>query len=206
MAKSPAQEFFDDVVRTAVRPRLHPLGFRKSGVNFHRRHGGCVQVVNLQSSSGSTYEVKQFYVNVGLAFDELCDAAGIEILERPKEYECTDRGLCERMEALVPAAASCWVLTSASLDSQRDELDDCMELLAPELDRIDGVPAFRDHPWFEHVTPPVRVRFDWMAGDRDAALRGLTELWEQFSKRVREPGTLESYARDLGLADLVDSE
>ena len=66
--KSPAQAIFDDIVKRAVASVLTPLGFRKTALNFHRRHKDVVQVVNLQSSHGSTSDEKLFYINVGLVY------------------------------------------------------------------------------------------------------------------------------------------
>ena len=73
--KSPAQTLFDDMVKHAVTPFLQPIRFRKSGQNFRRRHKEVVQVVNFQSSQGSSWNKKLFYVNVGMAFDDTYDAS-----------------------------------------------------------------------------------------------------------------------------------
>src|SRR5689334_4751958 len=103
MAKQHAasEDAFHAVVREGVTSVLKPAGFRKSGTNFHRRRGTCVQVINVQRSQASTLQEKQFYVNVGLAFDEICRLMGNPILEKPKEYECDARGTRDRLGALI---------------------------------------------------------------------------------------------------------
>src|SRR4051794_5097536 len=101
---SPSDEAFNDVVRDAVTAVLKPAGFSKSGTNYHRRLSSCVQVVNVQTSRGSTLDEKRFFINVGLAFDELCGLTDVPVLEKPKEYECDDRGTRDRLEKLVSNA------------------------------------------------------------------------------------------------------
>ena len=48
-------------------------------MNYRRRRGEVVQVVNLQVGHGSTAVEKLFYINVGLAFDALSRLAGLPI-------------------------------------------------------------------------------------------------------------------------------
>src|SRR5581483_3480064 len=85
-AESPAEALLTDVLAQAVTPPLRAAGFRKSGRNYHRRHGKTVQVVNIQVSRGSTWTEKEFYVNAGVAFDAICELVGVTVLDRPKEY------------------------------------------------------------------------------------------------------------------------
>jgi hypothetical protein len=96
-AKSPAETLLTSVLAQAITPSLKAVGFRKSGMNYHRRHGEVVQVVNIQVSQGSTWAEKEFYVNVGIAFDAICNLAGVLILDRPKEYDCDIRGTRDRI-------------------------------------------------------------------------------------------------------------
>src|SRR5262249_38749860 len=85
--KSPATALLNDLLTQAVTPRLKQGGFRKNGANYHRRHGTTVQAVNIQSSHGSAWNEKLFYVNVAIAFDGICKLKRIAIVETPKEYE-----------------------------------------------------------------------------------------------------------------------
>lgn len=202
MPKSDARELFDDVVRTAVHPRLKALGFRKKATNFRRRHGGCVQVVNLQSSDASTIDCKMFYVNVGIAFDDVCRLTGEEIVEAPREFECDERGLSARLECLVPDAEERWVLTRSTVEEVRERLDHCMSRLADGLEHLDGVAAFGSHEWLVAATPEGRARIHWLLGDREAALAELKSFWEIIKDRPFAT-SFEAWIADSPLRDLV---
>jgi hypothetical protein len=110
--ESPAAMLFDDIIKRSVTTVLKPLGFRKSGLNFHRRRNDVVQVVNVQGSHGSTWSEKLFYVNVGLAFDALCHLTSSTILEKPKESECDERGTRDRLEQLIDNVPDRWAVSS----------------------------------------------------------------------------------------------
>lgn len=145
---SPADQAFNAVVRDAITAVLKPAGFRKTGMNFHRRRGSCVQVVNIQGSMGSSREEKRFYVNVGLAFDDLCQQANLPILETPKEYECDARGTRARLEQLVESADEHWTVGVGHDEmATTDRLRSAMLELIAELDPIDGTEEYRSHRW-----------------------------------------------------------
>ena len=202
--KSPAQVLFDATVKQAVAPVWKALRFRKSGTNFHRRHGDVVQVVNLQSSHGSEASEKRFYVNVGLAFDAVCELTGLEILEKPKEYECSDRGNRWRLENLIDDVPDRWSLRVDGDDTEAvaAALGDAMQRLATELDRIDSVQAYRDHRWFRDPdADQLSVQVLYLLGDFDGARQGLRGLCERFADResLSRP---EWWIESLGLKDL----
>ncbi|WP_394373302.1 DUF4304 domain-containing protein [Marinobacter xestospongiae] len=71
---------------------------KKSATNYFRRDGNVSLVVNFQSSHQSTWDERLFYINIGIAFDEICLHEGIEILERPKEVDCNSRGPSVRIK------------------------------------------------------------------------------------------------------------
>jgi hypothetical protein len=132
--KSPAQSIFDDIVKRAVTSVLKPLGFQKSAFNFCRRHKDVVQVVNLQASLGSVYNEKLFYVNVGLAFDAICQLTHTEILDKPKEYDCDSRGTRDRLENLIDNTPERWsVNTNGNSDSVAKHLQNAIELATTEV-------------------------------------------------------------------------
>ncbi len=108
--KDPSEELLDAIVQFAVTPILKRIGFRKSARNYHRRLGEVVQVVNIQSSHGSSSSEKKFYVNVGLAFDEICRQRKFEILEKPRECECDERGQRWRLEHLYAETSASWTV------------------------------------------------------------------------------------------------
>src|SRR5262249_13032647 len=149
-----AASLLNNVLAQAITPPLKAAKFRKSGANYHRRHGETVQVVNIQVSRGSTWIEKEFYINVGVAFDAICGLAGVPVLERPKEYECDSRGTRDRLQKLIPNVPASWVLrvgedTASIVSSLRGS----MQQLVIELDQIDGLRAYRSHRWFGRFRP-----------------------------------------------------
>jgi hypothetical protein len=184
-ADSPAEALLADVLAQAVTPHLKAAGFRKSGMNYHRRHGETVQVVNAQLSHGSTWSEKCFYVNAGIAFDAICTLAGVPMLDRPKEHECDNRGTRDRLEALIPGARGSWVLrvgedTSGTITT----LGDCLLQLMGELDRIDGLAAYRAHRWFDRFRPTqANAQVLYLLGDKAGAWREVQDLATLFADR-----------------------
>src|SRR5574340_491792 len=99
-------KMIDELIATGAAPALAASGFSRKKENFHRRKGSVVQVVNFQRSSDNGGESGVFFINVGLAFDELWKAQGHDLngpmktaLEEPFEHECHFRS---RLEALIP--------------------------------------------------------------------------------------------------------
>src|SRR5689334_15399023 len=109
-AKSPAEELLTIVLKDGVTPPLKRAGFRKVGNNYFRRHGQTTQVVNLQVSHGSSWSEKTFYINVGIAFDAMCELLGLPVLEQPKEHECDRRGTRDRLGSLIAEPPEPWIL------------------------------------------------------------------------------------------------
>jgi hypothetical protein len=202
--KSPADEFFDWVVREAVTAVLKSAGFRKSGMNYHRRRGTCVQVVNVQVSRLSTRDEKRFYVNVGLAFDELCSLAHVPILEKPKEYECDARGTRDRLQDLIPGNDEDWHAgPQHDVAETVERLRGAMATLVAELDRIDGPAAYRSHRWFDRFRPKAEnAQVLYVLGDRAAALEEVERLAAFFADRQNANGA-EWWITSLGLQGLV---
>lgn len=206
-ADSPAEALFTDVVAQAVTPPLKTAGFRKSGSNFHRRHGETVQVVNIQVSHGSTWSEKHFYVNAGVAFDAICALAAVPVLDRPKEYECDDRGTRDRLQALVPGAPDASVLrVGEDASSTVTALRGCMQQLVGELDKIDGVVAYRSHRWFDRFRPAqVNAQVLYLLGDRAGAWREVQDLAAMFADR-QNANSAEWWVEKLRLAGLGAAE
>lgn len=180
---------------------LKPRGFRKSGGRYHRRHGECVQLVQLQASHGSDAANKRFYVNVGLCFDAIGALVDAEPLERPKEHECDARGLRDRLEAWFQSAPPHWQSTQ---DETMDrKLHGLITALADALDGIDGPESFRAHPWFERRRPAgVCAQTLAIIGDDDAARAEVQALARSFEGRrmLEDPA---HWFRTLGLDRLA---
>ncbi|MEM7587129.1 MAG: DUF4304 domain-containing protein [Acidobacteriota bacterium] len=206
-AKSPLQKLFDDVVRRGVTSMLRPYGFRKSGLNFHRRNGDVIQVVNLQNSHGSSPAAKRFYINVGLSFDDLCRLTGTEQLDRPKEYECEGRGTRARLEELIDDVPERWEVRANRDAPGRvlDNLKPALAQLACELQIIENALSYRRHRWFERSRPSQEnAQILYLLGDREAAWNEVLALCALFRDRktMSRPGW---WLRKLGLAELARS-
>lgn len=202
--KSPAESLFEDIVKRAVTSVLKPFGFRKSGLNFHRRHKDVVQVVNLQSSHGSAWDEKLFYVNVGLAFDAICKLTHTEVLENPKEHDCDSRGTRDRLESLLDKTPERWSIDmNGDSESVAEHLQRAIEQLAIELERIDGVPAYREHRWFDRFRPKQEnAQILYILSDLDGAWKEVKDLCTLFSDRqtINRP---EWWIEELGLSKLA---
>ena len=77
----PPGEIVDELIAVAVAPTLEAAGFRRTGRDFHRRHGEAVQVVNVLESV-HTARYRECCIYVGIAFDPMCRLAGLPVLER----------------------------------------------------------------------------------------------------------------------------
>jgi hypothetical protein len=183
--KSPAQKLLNNLIQVAVTPTLKPLGFRKSELNWHRRHKDVVQVINLQVCHGSTWEEKQFYINVGLAFDAICQLTNTSILEKPKEYNCDDRGTRDRLENLIPQAPTSWVVNiNSNPQVVTQQLKNTFKLLVGDLQKIDGIQAYQAHAWFNRLRPKQEnAQTFYLLGDFDAAWQELQDLCALFADR-----------------------
>ena len=184
-ASSPAGELLDRVLADGVTPPLRAAGFRKSGRNYHRRLGGAVQVVNVQVSQAATGMEKEFFVNVGVAFDAICNLAGVPVLEKVKEYECSERGTRSRLAELVPGAPEAWTVRAGEDPSGvAGAFRRHMQELVAELDGIDGPAAYRTHRWFDRFRPaPVNAQILYLLGDMEGACREVRALASFFADR-----------------------
>lgn len=184
-SSSPAEEMLDGVLAQGVTPPLRAAGFRKTGRSYHRRNGGTVQVVNIQVSHGSSGMEKKFFVNVGVAFDAICELAGIPVLEKVKEYECDDRGTRSRLAEMMPGAPDDWTVQAGVDPSEvTAALLGLMQGLVAELDVIDGPVAYRSHRWFGRFRPaPANAQILYLIGDWDGARREVRDLAVFFADR-----------------------
>jgi hypothetical protein len=173
---SPSEEILQRVVNEAIVVHTKPAGFRKTGLNFHRRRGETIQVINVQGSQSSSWEEKQFYINVGIAFDAICELAGIAILDKVKEYECDERGIRHRLGRLVADVPDRWSTNCDPMDLIQ-KLSASIAEVVSDLDRIHSIAAFRDHRWFDLARPSeTRCQVFYLLGDLDRAWNEVVEL------------------------------
>jgi hypothetical protein len=201
--KSAADQMLKRVLEEAFVAVLKPLTFKKTSHTFYRRHNKVVQVVNVQLSQGSSHAEKRFYVNVGLAFDEVCRLAGREIVETPKEHQCTSRG---RLEEFVRGVPDSWEVSNPSkLDATIARLRQTIERLADGLKEIGSVSEYRNHAWFRrHSVPSAEVaQIHYVDGDLDGAGDEVKAMCAEFADRdtINKP---EYWIEELKLSKLRD--
>ena len=201
--KSPAQVAFDEVVKRAVTSILKPSGFKKTGTSYHRRNGSVVQVVNLQSSQGSSSTQKMFYVNIGLSFDALCELKNIEVKEKLHYHECDSRGVNYRLDKIISTAPNRWTLSVENeTGTVERDLKNAMELLVSELDTIDSTASFHQHSWFDLYRPsPVSAKIFYVEGHLNEAWQEVIGITSKFSDRQKINKT-QYWIEELGLVKL----
>jgi len=199
-----SKKMLAEVLARSVSPRLKSAGFRKSGMNYHRRLGETVQVINFQSSGGSSVAETRFYLNIGIAFDAVCALSGTAVLDQPKEYECDTRGIRSRLENLIDHVPGYWsIRIGDDVNAVAAALDECMARLEIELDSIDGLATFAAHRWFNVQRPgSTAAQVLYLLGDKKSAWREVQELATKFADRANA-NRVEWWLGKLRLADVM---
>jgi hypothetical protein len=135
-----ARDAIDSIINASVAKVAREAGFKKSHLNFFRRKGAVVQVINIQLSRWNRGDEGVFYVNIALAFDELRTHEATPITETPKEYECDFR---RRLEHLVPDVPFAWKI-SPQADGKllAEALLQGVSVALGFLDNIDSLSSF----------------------------------------------------------------
>ena len=184
-----AKDLINTVVNLAVKAPAKAAGFKKAGLNFYRRRGEVVHVVNFQLSHGNFADEGRFYVNVGVSFDPLWGLAGKPAPDRPKEYQCQFR---RRLENLVDGTAEAYeVSATTDLEGLAGEIGGHFQRLVSELDRIDSLRSFLAHRWLKQGNHRVlAARLHYVLGELDAAEAELQRAVEFFADRGLTAGEL----------------
>lgn len=167
-----ASKIADTLIDAGATPVLKANGFTQRDLNFHRRRGTTVQVMNFQRSLDNRGGDNVFFINLGVAFDVLWKIQGIDLngptqkyLEKPLEHECHLRS---RLENLIPNCPRWWVVsdTNAALFRETSRTNGREIVVSPEdvtmvakflagfidqaiieLNKIDSPKAFLAHHW-----------------------------------------------------------
>jgi hypothetical protein len=140
----------EQIVKNSVAGIARSAGFKKSRLNFFRRKGSVIQVINIQLSCYNRGSEGQFYVNVAFAFDEFRHYISKPIDETPLEYECDFR---ERLEYLIPDTPHIWKITSqVDKDAMAQALSQRINTILIFLNQIDSLSSFLEialqNKWF----------------------------------------------------------
>jgi len=138
-----------------------------------------------------------------LAFDELCGLTSLPILEKPKEYECDDRGTRDRLEKFVSNADEEWC-AGPSFDAAEVvmRLRSAVTELVGELDHIDEPTRYKEHRWFDRFRPKQEnAQVLYVLGDHAAAMEEVRQLAKLFHDR-QNANRAEWWIERLGLKEL----
>jgi hypothetical protein len=168
-----ARNFIDNIITTGAIPVLTAAGFINSNPNFRRRNGSVLQIINFQRSLHNRGGTTIFYINIGMAFDEIWINQGLDLngplqktLQKLLEQECHFRS---RLERLITDCPRWWVaanredasffqemsqtsgreIASTVEDTTRVAafLSECMNRVIIELDRLDSPKEYLAHRW-----------------------------------------------------------
>ena len=106
-----SKELFNDVIKNTVSPFLKKAGFKKNGLNYHRRQGNLCYIINFQNDTYNTHWRTRFYVNCGIHSYEVDD-----ILQRPqkKDLKSDDCYFNKRIESITESFQQFYDLTEDS--------------------------------------------------------------------------------------------
>jgi hypothetical protein len=185
ISRTAIETTFKTLVQEAIIPVLKPAGFKKTGLNYHRRHGATVQVLNLQQSAWNQWNRKEFFINVGIAFDQICELVGQPIALKPKEYECDEVGTRGRLEEFIKEAPALWTIDgNSNLSLITERLRSCVSKVTAELDQINNVQTYSTHRWFERHRPAtIDAKIFYVMGDDATAWQEVQHLVEIFHNR-----------------------
>lgn len=93
---------------------LRPQAFRRRARSWHRSRDEVIQVVMLQSSSGTTRDRFKFTVNAGVFSREVAARLG-DVIHHPNEIDCHLR---VRIGWLMPGGADRWWTVTTEAEAQ----------------------------------------------------------------------------------------
>ena len=162
MADSPGRTDMLRVIAEAVVPLTKPAGFRKSGMNFHRRRGEAVQVLGFRMNVAGCCTTRcEFGADLGLSFDSMCELAELPILDKPSEADCDYRVTRDSLNEFIALAPELWRFRPGG-DTAKIALSvhQCTAAAIQELDQIDGIPV----PEVHGLDPPPAFEGRCQAG------------------------------------------
>ncbi|MEM1343039.1 MAG: DUF4304 domain-containing protein [Pseudomonadota bacterium] len=191
------QSIFDAAIKTGLAPPLKRAGFRKQALAFHRRHGACYHVIQVQKSQGNSADCLRFYLDVGLGAPDLWAQAGHAVGPVPKPHECQVFGRYEQL--LYGAAAHLEVLPSTGVEALAEELCDLAGWLVITLDPVTSPDALLELPMAVGDDRAAQIHYHY--GRDTAALAALERHHERFAER--RGTTPAEVAKRLGLNRLL---
>lgn len=190
-----ARECVNEAVREGLAPMFKAHKFSKRGLCFTRRVGAVSAYFNVQLSQWNHGSDGNFYLNAGVAFDELFAFRGEPAPATPKYGDCQ---FMVRLERLDPELPMCF-----SVDAGTDpaELGSTLATAVEHsyVQPLTGVSTLRDFGrtgWVHAVPWGFPALFFYVLGDVDEARRLVQLQADTFADRGV---TFASLAEEYGL-------
>lgn len=191
-----ARDYINEIVKKGVAPTLKSNGFRKQGLHFARRNGSVSHYLNIQLSSWNCGSDGGFYINAGVAFDDLYSHFGELPPKFPKYENCQ---FLVRMEQLNPQLPQQFrVDDSTDLDALASTVaKEILDTFVKPLERVNSLQSFAKTGWVNTVPWGFPALFHFVTGNKSEARRLVQLEADSFADRGL---TFESVAKGLNLS------
>ncbi|MFE4499657.1 DUF4304 domain-containing protein [Rhodococcus sp. NPDC056743] len=145
MEQPTAEQSFATLLKESVVPLLKEHGFRKQRLTFRRERDRMIDVVNLQRSTGNSYESIRFYVNCGVYSPDFDRIIGKPEHQRPTEVDCQYRRRIENIASGIGPHVTVDAATDipASADMLRAALTRALAVMG-QLHRPEDIARFAE--------------------------------------------------------------
>jgi hypothetical protein len=187
------------VITGAMKTHATGGGYKKDKLNYRRRRGETLQVVNFQLSKDNTAGEARCYVNLAIAFDAIFALMGQRAPAELKEYQGHFRA---RLEEIAGDAPPHWLVNAATDTSALGiELDAPLARAAEFLDAVDGPRAMLARvPLDQGAQNYLKAQLHYVNRDFDAALVAVRAGVAFFADRG---ATVRKAIHDLHLEELL---
>jgi hypothetical protein len=171
-----------EAIKKGIAPAMTVAGFRKYGMQFHRRVKTVVQVVAIHFSQESSSSARRFSLNIGIGFDKLWSLDQQQLPERPKEYQLHFN---KRAQEIIRGLPQCFEASSMiDADALAVRLAIASNKLLAELDDLDSVDAFLRKGWLGNGADRIlKARMHYVRGEFEKAIADLQSAAAFFSDR-----------------------
>jgi hypothetical protein len=200
------KDIFETIVDEGIGAIVSADNFQRTQLDFRRRRGSTIEVINIQPSAENMGNAGTFYINIGIAFDELWQHFGMVIPTQPMEYDCHFR---TRLEKLFSDCPKWWVISGDSSTTQffkrvsslggreivsnESEMDQIVKFLSSQIqnlvlgfNQIAGPRTFLNHIWNDKPqagNAMLNPLLEYVMGNLDEAWNELTKTSKRFSDR-----------------------
>ena len=191
-----ARDLIAEVVKTGPAPMLKRHGFKKTAFNFARRQGSVAHFLNLQLSQWNQGTDGQFYINVGVMFDDMHRLRSSEPPLLPKYEDCEFVVRWEQLDSQLPSSVK--VDETTDLKELSDWLTQRIEnAFVVPLNSVSSTQDFGRTGWVTAVPWGFPAKFHFVVGDVAEARRLVQLEANTFADRGC---TFESVAEGLHLS------